>query len=186
MDNENHCKRNSRKFCSDKQGYVFLIARGGAGTGKSIACRETRTMVRDALQSKALPTHFQYSIFLLMDYSNVDKFSDEEIEYGTSVALALRIFLKLFHNRNPSDYAQTQEYQFLCKNHLLTLNLVLQLASQRLHEYFNLKSDVDIPIMLLLDEYQKIRDTFLGEKNWKHTLRAIGDYCVDTAKANEN
>ena len=194
-ENEQHFQRNSKKRVDNKQEYVYLVVRGGAGTGKSRACRETKRMVADAVQTKQLPSHYQYSIFLLMDYSNGDQLSFEEVQYGPEVALGLRIFLKLFHNEKPSKFVQTLEYQFLCENHLLDLDIAFQAASRRLHTYFELKSEVDIPILLLLDEFQKNKAFFPGKMErekeietpfWRIPLHRIGQYCVDTAKANEN
>ena len=193
--NERHFQMNATKRIDNKQQYVYLVARGGAGTGKSRACRETKRIVSNALEKKTLPTHYRNSIFLLMDYSNGDQLSKEEVEYGPEVALGLRIFLKLFHEVNPSEYVLTKEYQFLCENHLLNLKVVFKVASRHLHSYFHLKQEEDIPIVLLLDEFQKNKTFFPGnverEKEiespyWRIPLHRIGQYCVDTSQTNEN
>jgi hypothetical protein len=113
MANELHFQRNSKELTENKQEYVYLVARGGAGTGKSRACRETKRIVRDAVNQGVLPKHYQYSIFLLVDYSNGDQISMEEVRYGPEMALGLRIFLKLFGAMKPSKYAETKEYRFL-------------------------------------------------------------------------
>jgi hypothetical protein len=182
--NEQHFQSNANHRCDCKQEYAYLVARGGAGTGKSRACRETKRMVSDALQTKTLPSHYQYSIFLMMDYSNVDSLSDEEVGNGADVALALRIFLKLFHDMRASKFVQTKVYRFLCKHRLLVLDIVFQAASERLHEYFGLKSEVDIPVILLLDEFQKNK-SFFHPLFWRYSIDRIGSYCVDTAGVNE-
>jgi hypothetical protein len=200
--NDAHFKANGVDRIDNKQDYAYLVVRGGAGTGKSRACRETKRMVGDFIKTKTLPTYYQYSIFLLMDYSNGDRILSEEKSNGADVALALRIFLKLFGIMTPSDYVKTQEYQFLCQKNILTLNAIFQVASERFHHYFNLKSDVEIPMILLLDEFQKTISDFSGNGQrekvendvitvvntpfWRNPLHRIGEYCVNTAKVNEN
>jgi hypothetical protein len=171
-----------------KQEYVYLIARGGAGTGKSRACRETVRIVNDTLKVGQLPPHYQYSIFLWMHYSNGDVLETEEAQHGSEMALGLRIFLKLFHDLTPSTFVKTSEYQFLCENHLLDLDVVFQVTGRRLHSFFALESGMDIPLVLLLDEFQRNKLFFEKEltADWRIPLHRIGQYCVNTTAPNKN
>jgi hypothetical protein len=189
--NENHFLFNSKQMQPDKGKYSFLIATGGAGTGKSRACHETKNIVRRSIQNGNLPSRYNYSIHLLLDYSNVHSLCQEEYEYGPEISLGLRIFLTLCSNIDVEDFVGTDMWLFLCEYKLLSLNVVFEVVGRRLHSYFNTKEDV--PIFLLLDEFQMHRTVFgdglnenLSRPSWRNGLHLIGRYCVNTAEKNKN
>lgn len=88
----------------------------------------------------------------------------------------------------PFRFIKTKEYAFFMENHLLDINLLFQLTSKILHKNLNLKNQEDIPIILLLDEYRKIQETFENsiQFSWKDPLYKIGMYSVNTSDINKN
>lgn len=201
-------KKNERVFYNNiqssihqKQEYTFLTVQGGAGTGKSRALRETKNTVIKAIQDGTLSPKYKRSIFIFVDYGNGFYLSNEEEKNGPSVALALRIFLTLFYDKaQPSSFIKEPEYMFLCKNNLLELNILFELMGRRIHQYFalndkNFKLDDEIPIILLLDEFQKNREIFHGDYKrtdedttpiWRKPLHDIGSYSCSTLERNKN
>jgi hypothetical protein len=177
---------------------VFYLLILGAGSGKSRAGRETKNMLMNAINNKELHNtnvNYKNSIFIGIDYSNGDRIVENETDSSTS--LALRIFLKVFRLESVSEFvSSSDEYKYLINYKLLTIKNVMRLLSIKLHEFFQLQLDEDIPIILILDEIQKTKEFFSRKtlnsdnqkeiKNWKLALNSIGDYSVNINGMNIN
>lgn len=164
-----------------KQKHAFLNAVGGSGAGKTRAASEVINILR-----KHNSDIFGKMQEIYVDFSNGNGHYTGESLIPSNY-LGVRIFAAVLRQGAGKVERMVKQIgsEIFChysNKGVFDTEIVLQVVSTKFRELLNIDKAIPLPIVIILDEFQKT----IGEvPEWKKLYYTIGDYMCSTQSKNE-
>ena len=129
-----------------KQDMIFLIAKGGSGSGKSRILTEINNILLSLdTENESINNIYKYSSIIYFNFANGFPLDiNNERDFDPIAMICSRIMYSAFNSNIQLPKISKRIFLFE----------LIRIISKKLHERFNIDSIIPIPLVIALDEYQ--------------------------------